>query len=641
MANLIFLLPREEMAKNVRKVISSLGLNDIKIKVIDTSNAVFEAHEAYKNGVDVIIARGVQANLIKQKTDYTVIEIATTGQEMGLLVIKAKKILKKKKPIIAIVGVKNMFCDMQHFDVLYNVILRTYYVDNIEDITMSVEKAVSEGASFIIGGDIATRHAQELNMPCLFVDTFGEEAIKSVLSIAYKVGWALDLEKKHSAQLKTLLDYSFNGIIKINKHGSIEALNSIAEDMLDIEAANVLNKPIIEVVIQFSKDSLDEALKNGKEYFSTYTKINNKAFAVSVAPILIENVTIDGAIISFNEIETIIELETKIRSEIYYRNYKVNYRFDFGFDFIEEKSVNIIKQIKKAKLYAQTIASVLISGPEGTERDIIAQCIHSESSLKNGSYILFNCGAYGADAQYNILFEGEAGEANDKSNLLYLSHGGTLVFENIEYLSKQCQIYLVQILRDRAILQKSSNRMMPLHFRIIAITGESLSSLVRDGDFSYELFYLLNTLSIVIPPLSGRESDILNWTEHYIKTYCKQYKRFISITNDAKDVLCKYSWDGNLTQLKSFCERIAISSPRRTVNEAFVKELLVEAYPVLKRNKADNKIIEYSSLEAAEIAALLDEHRGNRTKVAGILGISTTTLWRKIKKLGIESKYEQ
>ena len=632
MAKFVFVLPREEMEEEVKEVLQKLNFNNAIVKASLIENTVREAQEYVKSGVDVIIARGYQAHIIKQNIPHTVIDIAMTGQEMGVIVSKAKKMIKKRNPVIAVVGFENMFCDMRYFNSLYGVKLRTYYVDNIEDIGTAVKTAGVEGADLIIGGDRANMHAQELGMPYIFVDALSEDSIKSVLNIAQGIGRAIDLEKLNTAQLKTLLEYSFNGIIKLNKEGCVDALNPLAEEILKIERHQAVGAPITKLIKSLDQELLKEVYTDSKESYASYMRINNTAYAVSLAPIILDH-QVDGAIISFNEVQNLVEMEAKIRKEIYFKGHAARYEFEY----IEKKSLSILKEIKKAKIYAQTLAPIIVMGAAGSEKDILAQCIHNDSPHNQGPYAFVKCSAHGQEKQYEYLF---GNKDKEEKGIINLARGGTLVLSDIEYLTKACQQALIPIILKQQLIQPYEGNAIAIPIRVIATTSSQLSALVHTGAFSHELFYALNTLSLVIPPLYERISDVEAWTDYYIKEYCKKYSRYIVLTANAKKVLKEYRWEGNLTQLQSFCERMVVAAIRRTVDEKFVERLLVEAYPIIRNSGNEDKVVIYKSLEAAEIAALLETYKGNRTAVANKLGISTTTLWRKIKKLGIENIYQ-
>jgi len=158
MGKIALLVPREEMVYQAHNILQEKSYREkhyeISImKVVRTRNIVTEAREAIAGGASIIIARGLQASMIKQYTDIPVIEIVITAQEMALLIVKARQILKKPNPVIAVVGFRNMFCDMSYFDSIYDIELRTFYAPNNEQLRAYALRAVEEKVDLIIGGE--------------------------------------------------------------------------------------------------------------------------------------------------------------------------------------------------------------------------------------------------------------------------------------------------------------------------------------------------------------------------------------------------------------------------------------------------------------------------------------------------------
>ena len=164
MGKIALLVPREEMIYQAHNLLQEAGYQDKAfavscMKVVRTKNIVMEARQAIAGGASMIIARGLQASLIKQYTDIPVIEIVITAQEMALLVMKAKQILKKEHPVIAVVGFRNMFCDMSYFDGIYGIELRAFYAPDNEQLRAAALQAVEEKVDLLIGGDVAVEAA--------------------------------------------------------------------------------------------------------------------------------------------------------------------------------------------------------------------------------------------------------------------------------------------------------------------------------------------------------------------------------------------------------------------------------------------------------------------------------------------------
>ena len=145
-------------------------------------------------------------------------------------------------------------------------------------------------------------------------------------------------------------------------------------------------------------------------------------------------------------------------------------------------------------------------------------------------------------------------------------------------------------------------------------------------------------LSLDVPPLRERREDILGWLDYYLEEYQEKYKRYLHLTNGARQFAQEYDWPGNLDQMDSICERIVMLTEKRNVDEVFLRRQLETVTPLMTA-KAE-KVVLIQDPMALKISQLLSEHNGNREQVAAELGISKTTLWRYMKKYGISPNYE-
>jgi transcriptional regulator with PAS, ATPase and Fis domain len=636
MADISLFVPREEMLHQAHNIIQAEGYNVKEVKLIFTADAVSEARSALARGTNIVIARGYQASLIKQYTNMPVVEIALTGQEMGLLITKAKKIINKKRPVIGVVGFSNMFCDMTYFNQIYNIELRTYLVPDAEELHNAIQQAIGDNLDIIIGGDTAIMAASEAGIPSLFLAST-EDSVREAFKVADKLQFAIDNEKRDMAQLETLLDYSFSGMAKINQQGNIVIVNRIMEEILNKNSVEVVGKPVTEVFKEITIDNIEKILRVGNEIYSSFININNNALVVIIAPIKVED-KIDGAIITCQKVKKMKQLETEILRE----RYLYGYIAMGNFDDIPHSSKEMQTSIALAKIYAQSKSPVLICGEIGTEKELFAQAIHNNSLSKNGPYITVNCFGINDDMQSEILFGSEQDDAGQKKiqGAFASANHGTVLISEIDKLSTRNQFSLYKMIRYKSLIRNEIEKTMSVDIRIIATTTKKLSLLVQQGQFREDLYYLLSGLTIDVEPLRNRPEDLDKLIDTYISLYCDIYSRYHVITAGAKKILMEYPWYGNLIQLESFCDRMILSATHRSLDEVFIRHLLNELYPIIHQQNSRERIIVYKDPEALLITETLEKHCGNRTLAAQELGISKTTLWRHMKKYGISNKYE-
>ncbi len=635
MSEISLFVPREEMLYQAHDILLAENYDIKDMKVIASADAVSEARSALAKGTSIIIARGYQASLIKYYTNIPVVEIKLTGQEMGLLITKAKKIAKKNRPVIGVVGFSNMFCDMTHFNQIYNIELRTYLASNPDELSIAINQAINDNLDIIIGGDNAITAAARVGIPSLFLSST-EDSIREAFKMAENMKYVSDIDKRSVAQIETLLDYSFSGIVKMDQSGNILVINKIMEEILGKASVEVEGKPLIEVFKDIDKEKLEETLNEGNEIYSTFIRVNKTAIVIIVAPIKVDH-QIVGAILTCHKIKKMKELESDILRE----RYLYGYIAQGTLEDIPHKSKCMQKNIALAKVYAQSNSPILIYGEIGTEKEMFAQGIHNNSLRNNGPFISINCIGISEEMQTEILFgsTNESDKEKQQGSLIAANHG-TLLISEIDKLSLSNQYRLYKMIRYKSLIRNEIVRTMSINVKIIATTSKNLRILVNNGLFREDLYYLLSGLTIDVEPIRNRPEDLEYLIDNYVKLYCDMYSRFHVLTAGARKRLLEYPWHGNLIQLESFCDRMILTASHRSIDEVYVIKLLEELYPIIgQQNSSKEKIVIYKDPEAMKISQTLEKHDGNRTLAAEELGISKTTLWRHMKKYGISSKY--
>lgn len=640
MGKIALMVSREEMLYQAHNILQEKKYEISEIRVVQTRDTIVEARQSIANGASIIIARGLQASLIKQYTDIPVVEIALTAQEMALLVVKAKQIVKKPKPVIAVVGFKNMFCDMSYFDTLYDIELRTYYSANSSGLRDAALRAVEEKADLIIGGDTVVEVATEAHIPSLFLSTT-EDSLKTAFAMAESMNYAMGVEKKNAAQMETLLDYSYSGVIKLDAEGLITAVNPLMEDILGCKEEELTGKRITDVFGDLGEDAVYQVLSEGEEY-SSFMDANRTSLFGVLAPILIEN-RVDGAILTCHKMKrrqsVEVESQKKRRSKGLVALGK--------FQDILQKSKTMQECVHTAKLYSLSEKPVMIIGEPGSETRLIAQSIHNSSLRNDGPFMDVSCCGLTAESQMELIFADKGAAVQVK--------GGSLFIEDVDQLTMDNQYRLYQLIRYKRRSGKDASQPVHADVRVMVSTGTSLERMMSHGEFRKDLYYLLNGLVVSIPPIRSREEDLRQKITDCIKEGCERYSRYHVLTNGAWKILMDYEWKGNLLQIESFCERLILTSSRRSIDEIAVNRLLRELYPEHedfcqedssppeKRFREESQFPPESqtytaiseSREAQKIINALKKAGGDRLKAATELGISKTTLWRWMKKFEI------
>lgn len=636
MSKIAILLPKEYMLEQARNVIREDELDIDILKVIKTSDSVYEARQAVEQGAEVVLARGVQAAFIRQYTNIPVAELTLTGQEIGLMIASAKKKVPDKKcPQIALIGFKNMFSDTTYADELFDIRLKFYDITAIEQAAEKVDLAIQEGADVLLGGDTVNALAAQKGIPAQFIDST-EESIRSAIGVAKKMILTAEAEKNFTAQFETVLDNSYNGILEIDENKEIMIVNRAGEELFHKKASQLEGTALEKVIPELEQRYIDDVLSGKRDSFMTSVYVAGVPMMLTAAPIQYEN-KIRGAIISLYRNASVRKNDADELHSYYLKGYVAHAHFSD----IRITGKEMEYCVELSKMYALSKNPVLICGEDGTDKEKLAQCIHNNSSYEAGPFVAVNCSGMTEQMQVDRLFGNpDAEDESMKKGALAIGDHGTIVISEIEKLSLLCQYRLYRAIRYDSLIQNDLERSQTLDNRIIAITGADLYQYVEQGRFRQDLYYLLNSLTVEIPPLRKRPQDIRVIVEDCRVRFTKRYARFPKIAEDAMEALAGFGWQGNEIQLESFCERLFLTSPKKTITSDYVYFLLDTLYPVKERISEDGTTVIYQHPEAARLTELLEKHQGNRSAVAKELGISTTTLWRRMKKYGVINKYD-
>jgi len=304
-------------------------------------------------------------------------------------------------------------------------------------------------------------------------------------------------------------------------------------------------------------------------------------------------------------------------------------------DFIGKSEVmnRVFNTIQKV---AQTDANVLILGENGTGKELVARALHRESQRSREVFIAVDMGALSETLFESELFghvKGAFTDAReDRAGRFEVASGGTLFLDEIGNLPLTLQAKLLGVIETRTITRLGSNKQIPVDVRLICATNMPIRKMVAAQEFRQDLLYRINTVEVAIPPLREREGDISLLVEHFLQIYSKKYKKPLRRLNVAtQKKLEKYRWPGNVRELQHAIERAVIMSETQVLQP---HEFL---FPEPER-KGDGLVFDKYNLEEVEKAAIrgvIGKHGGNISHAAKELGLSRTSLYRRLEKYGL------
>ena len=609
MGKIALFVPRTEMAAIARNLLAEKPYGISDVKTIRTDLAVGEASLAAANGATIIIARGLQASLIRENINVQVVEIVMTAQEMALLIKEAKRLVKKDRPVISVIGFENMFSDMSYFNEIYDIELRRYLVPMGERIEDAARMALDERPDVVIGGELVVEMAKKDGVPAVFF-TATEDSLRNAMENAVILD--MESEKNHAAQIDTLLDYSFNAIVRIAPNREILSVNSRMCDILEAREEDLTDRNVQAVFPELSDESLRRVFDRGEEYV-LLMQINKVRMITELVPVW-----------SSGHVESAVMTSHRVREEGVTRSpidrHNTNLLMPAAsshFNNIVQESPSMKRTIELGKLFATSPFPVLLEA-------------------EAGPYIEGDCRTMTKDAQMDRFFR--------DGGLLDTAGDGTLAILNIDSADERFFARLLPVFSRRRV-------------KVICTSRVPVEELFRKGLIGEEAYSYLAALRIRIPPLRERPEDLEHFITLYFRRAYERQGRFHVMTKSAKEYLMSCLWPGNEVQVHVFAERLVLTSAKRSIDEISVRQAMDQ----FNHNKADDRDIllqnagsslgdhseesggsparylTYADRERRKIREALQDNGGNRQLTAKALGISTTTLWRRMQKYGIRS----
>ncbi|HAE92086.1 MAG TPA: fis family proprionate catabolism activator [Tissierella sp.] len=613
----------EDLIELADSIFKKMG-KDVDIQIYDPQNP----QQLVEKGFKVILARGGTAMRIRNSLNIQVVEIPIPIEDMIQALIKASKI----GPNIGVIGYDNLWKGLELINPLLNVDIKQIFVKNENEMETQVAKLKEDNIDVIVGGAHQTRLAKELNMNYVRID-YSEKALIHANRVCELILQTIFFNKRKNEELNAILDNTKEGYIAIDNKGIITLINKTASKLI-LDDNIQLKGSLLSDVLPELKELL-QTLETGKERLQEIAYLNGTTILYNMIPLKLDNKEVIGAIATFNDINTITTGEHKIRNKILTKGLYATYTFEN----IKGKSKSMKDAINIAKRFSQTDSTVLILGETGVGKELFAQSIHNFSPRKHGPFVAVNCASLPESILESELFGYEAGaftgaKKSGKAGLFELAHNGTIFLDEISEMPLTLQGRFLRVLQERKVMRLGSNQIIPIDVRIISATNKRMRDLVTKNKFREDLFYRLNVLTLVIPPLRERKEDI----DDLIKDFCMKYSmnKNMKITNDAIMALQKYSWPGNVRQVENFIEKISIINTSNVIDRKIINNMIKKYEPDCEiKNDLIGIDIQGSNITKEEVEEALRLSNGKRIEAAYLLGIHRTTLWRLIKKFNI------
>ncbi|WP_457551515.1 sigma-54 interaction domain-containing protein [Desulfobacula sp.] len=454
-----------------------------------------------------------------------------------------------------------------------------------------------------------------------------------------------------SKQWRSIIDSVQDGIIIVDEKGNLVVANKTAqlitgytEKELKGQSCRILNCTGCKVIGKGKGKNWCRLFSKGhiREKKCVITNRQNRTVPIVKNAIVLYN--------EKNEIVGAVETLKDISENINYKNelatIKRMYHVDDGFHGIIGRTPVMQTLYEHIESVASLDTPVMILGESGTGKELVAKALHETGKRASKPFIKVNCAALSEHILESELFGHVKGAYTgadvDRIGRFEAAHKGTIFLDEIGDIPLSVQIKLLRVLEEKMIQRVGTNTSIPIDARIITATNKNLEKLITKGTFREDLYFRINVFPLTCPPLWQRKDDITLIIQHFVNFHAeKTGKNILEFTPEAMRAMMAYLWPGNIRELKNSVEYAFVLARGKSIGIEHLPEKIISFDPLKSKPikiSENNVIVRVGMSEKEQLLNALQQADGNQTKAAVILGVSRITVWKRIKKYGIQLK---
>lgn len=580
------------------------------------AEAIGVARRLQERGVEVVISRGATAALVAQALpDLSVVDLSTSALDLLTALEKGRR----EAAHVAVVAFPAMTGGAAEMGAMLGLRVTVREPAREEEFEAQILAARELGAELVVGGYVAVGASQRLGIPYVAVET-SAPSILAAVEEARRIVHARSVERAKGALLRTVLASTDNGILAVDAQGCVTLVNPVAAEMLRIDAHEAPGRPVKAL---WPGADIEPVLASGKPALRQLHRVSAREVLCNKLPIRAGD-TIVGAVVSLHDVRQIQRMEATVRR----RSLETGHVASARLEDILGTSAPLRGALTMARDFAATTATVLIQGETGTGKELFAQGIHNASARADGPFVAVNCAALPGQLLESELFGYVPGaftgaSPKGKPGLFELAHGGTIFLDEIAEIDPATQGRLLRVLQEHKVMRLGSDQVVSVNLRVVAATNKPLLEMVEQGSFRDDLYYRLNVLQLRLPPLRERGADVALIARAALAAMQPGPLRR-RLADDAVEVLQQHAWPGNVRELQNVLSRLVATVPDELVRARHVRPLLVDTRSRLRSHLPD---------PAEQIGEALARSHGRVAEAAALLGVSRSTLWRRMRRL--------
>ncbi len=579
---------------------------------------------------DVILTAGANADYLRSQLDVPVVAVRVGGYDVMAALARARQVSDR----IALMLYRHVPEEMRQFIREFDLKLDVRAYDTENDARNTVAALQAEGVQVVIGAGLAVHLAQQQGMAGVFL--YSRHSVNAALEDAINLGVAQQAEKSRRITLANVLEHLHEGVVAVDARGRVVAANPAAQRLTGSAPPLAIGAPLNAGVPELDPGP---ALRNAARGGSGVYSFQGRQVVVD-SSVLHEGGVVAGAVYTLRESNDVRQAFHKLRRHERRKGAGANYTLDQ----IVQASPPMQAVVGRCRIYAtRGEATVLITGPSGVGKELLAQGMHHASPRRHHAFVAVNCGALTESLLESELFGYEEGaftgaRRSGKAGLVEAAHQGTLFLDEIAELPFALQTRLLRVLQEREITRVGAVTATPVDLRVIVATHRDLLAMVREGTFREDLYYRIAVLCVAVPPLKSRPADVDALSRRFVSQAMRdagmdQYEQ--AVLDVLPAALADHDWPGNGRELENVAQRIAMACAEQDapLDAAAIRALLDRPGGQVMDDAATLTSVRRSG-EREYAQAVLAECGGNHAAAARKLGVSRSTLWRKLRGSG-------